>query len=163
MKKLTLIFYIALNLLSCSQISNNRKSENSEEVDKNNSSFEFDGNYLPTKEFKINNHLLNSIEIGTNDSLEGNKIALIFIRFTNLKTEEYYVIRKTTFEGTKDKFSIIANDPLLGKIQISGSFIGKNGPLNDNIEDPNTIVFKGTILADGINNEKLECTYFEGD
>jgi hypothetical protein len=154
---------IVLTFSACFQSSNEPKSEDTNKIKENRSEFEFGGNYLPTKEFKIKNHLLNSIEISTNDSLVGNKIELIYIRFTDLKTDEYYVVMKTIFTGTKENFSVSANDPVLGKIEIKGKFSGIKGPMNDNIEDPNTIVFKGTISANGINNEKLECTYFEGD
>jgi hypothetical protein len=163
MKRLIGLLLISAVLLGCSQTKTDSQGKSSTGIEEASNVFEFDGNYLPTAEFKIKDYLLKSIEIGTDDSLKGNRIKLIYIRFSNLATDDYHVITNTKFEGTKDRFSVTAIDSVLGKIQISGSFFGQRGPINDNIKDPSTIVFKGLISADGINGEKIECTYFEGD
>ena len=157
-----LVFFILLAFLACSQ---KRSEQNSVDVvkaqDKNNY-FELYGNYIPTKAISVKDHLLENIQIDTHDSLGGRFIKLIYLQFTNTKTEEGYRVN-TSFSGTKDDFSILANDSLLGSIKIKGRFFGVKGPMLDDIKDPKTIVFEGIFSVGGKADIKIECTYFEGD
>lgn len=160
--KLTLYLLLVAFLSNCNRPTKNSSAESQIETRDNISAFEFHGTYLLTEEFKIADHQFNSIEIVTNDSLQGNKIELIFLRFTKPSDGEYYVVRDTEFRGTKDNFFISASDSVLGEIKITGKFLGKLGPMLDNIKDPSTIVLTGTITTGG-QTKIFECRYFEGD
>ena len=157
-----LVLLIVSIFLSCSQ----KKGEQQQVQELENAKseivhFDFDGNYLPTESISVNDHLFNSIEIFTQDSVGTRVIELIYLRFTNIANEEYRVV-KTSFNGTKESFFINANDSILGQLAIKGQFFGVKGPRNDDLKNSKTIVFSGEFLANGIKN-KLECTYFEGD
>ena len=149
--------FLAVTSLACCQKKSDLKDQS-----KGTTYFELYGNYLPTKEVHVKDHILESIQIDTEDSVSGRYIKLIFIQFTDVKTQEYYRI-KASFGGTKDDFTIFAKDPILGDIKIRGKFFGVKGPMNDNIKDPKTIVFEGTFSVDGKPGTRFECGYFEGD
>jgi hypothetical protein len=158
--KLSVVFLL-LTSLACSQKKSEHPVDGIKVQDKN-GYFELYGNYLPTTTISVKDHLLESIQIDTHDSLGGRFIKLVYLQFTNTKTQEGYRVN-TSFSGTKDDFSILANDSLLGNIKIKGKFFGVKGPMLDDIKDPKTIVFEGIFSVSGKADIKIECTYFEGD
>ena len=163
MTRLTIYLAIIVTSFSCSLKDNSKPTTTDKATETTqNSDYEFYGNYIPTNDIWIKGLGLKGIEIDTHDSLNRRIIKGIFLRFRDTLKHEYYIVN-TSFTGTKDNFQILANDSVLGQIEIAGNFLGERGPMNDNIKDPSTIVFKGLISAKGINKAKLECRYFEGD
>lgn len=160
----TLALFVMLAFIACSQKNMDHDSNDDSEVDDDSTYFELYGNYMPTKKnISVKDYFLESIQIDTHNSSSGRYIKSIYVQFASTKkTNEYYRV-KSSFSGTKDHFSIFANDSILGKIEIEGMFFGVKGPMNDNIKDPKTIVFKGVLSVDGKTVAKFECTYFEGD
>lgn len=152
------VFMLLLTSLACSQ---KKGDQNSTDFSKS-SPFKLYGNYLPTKEIFVQGLVLQGIKINTHDSLNYSPIKGILLRFRDKAKDDYYFV-DCSFRGTQDDFIIIGNDAALGKIQVRGKFFGTKGPVNDNIKDPNTIVFKGVFSVDGKTNIEFECRYFEGD
>ena len=155
---LTLFFFI-----SCNQSNKSRIIENSNFNNDVFTTYEFYGNYLPTKEIKVKKYLLNGIEISTKEINGKYKIDLICLRFTDLNTKEYYCVDKIKFKGDKSNFTLEADDPVIGTIKISGMFFGDRGPMFEKYSESEKIAFKGKFEVSGIINQTFECRYFEGD
>jgi len=161
MRQTILLLFLSI-IFSCS---NNGRSKESTNSSKNfpPSTYNFNGNYIPINEIKIKDHLLKSIEISVIESHKKFKIDLIYIRFIDLRTDEYYVITNTSFSGDKNNIKIISNDPLLGELEISGCFVGDLSPQQKDISSTEEVIFKGRIKIDGLNEYALDCKFFEGD
>jgi hypothetical protein len=159
MSKNIVVIVTLLSLTACSQNKNRLVSENNIQSNK---SFNFFGYYNLTSEVYVKTLVLKSIEINTHDSLGRSHISIVRLRFQNPKESDYYFVN-TSFGGVKDNFSIIAYDSLLGNLKIKGKFFGEKGPSKDDIKDPNTIVFEGTLSVDEKSNTYFKCTYFGGD
>ena len=160
------IFLLLLTALGCSQNNKGQGTDTRVKFKGGTSTFEFGGNYLPSEEIVVKEYLLNSIEIDTHDTLQGYFIKKVYLRFLNMKSEddEYYVIKNTSIQNnSKDDFWIIANDSLLGNIEIKGRFLGEKGPRLNNIKGSKEIVFEGVLFVDGKKETKITCNYFEGD
>ncbi len=169
--KIYILGIICLIILSsCNDSSVNKHSgtaTNAIEIKTNNQlAFDADGYYFPVDSIKYKNFILENVLIATTDKTNdfGDKQVLFAqIELVDITTGENWEETTKDFELKNKDFRAVFNVKNIGTIKLTAQLLGKNGPINDKIDEDKTIVMKGKFEINDDYKRETEFKYFAGD
>jgi hypothetical protein len=159
-----IIIFVAF---SCNHISPDHQKPDS---DKNRSdstiAFDADGYYFPVDTVKYKDYRIGNILIATTDKINSNgdkQISYVQIELVDEKTGKNREETTKDFEFRNKQFRATFKTKFIGVIELSSILTGKYGPVNDNVEEQETIVMIGTFTINKDYKKDTEFRYFAGE
>lgn len=167
MNKIYLIFSILLItfILSCQDQNVETKEKPLIKKEKK-VSFDIDGYYfikdtIIFKEIKVLSILFSTKDII--DESNYNIINKVYLNILDNKTGREIELKVKEYKFENKKISLSVTIPEIGVFSFKGTFLGENGPMNDDVIEDETIVMKGLMKIGSDFTKEICFTYFAGD
>jgi len=163
------IYYLTTILLIAFLSCNSQKSEKKENIvtkTEKQVSFNIDGYYFPKDTIKYKEIEVLSILFSTKDEVDesnSNVINKVYLNLLDIKSGKRIELVAETFQLKNKVINLSVSIPDIGVFSFNGTFLGKNGPMNDNVRENETIVMKGKIEIGGDFKKETDFSYFAGD
>lgn len=162
MKNLIVLFvlYFSMVFISCNS---KKTSLNKNTTDK--IAFDPTGYYLIDYSLKIGDYIFDNLSIITKEQQNNDKSVIVdrvFIQLLKPGSDSFKRLEFKDFKITRDRVVLNMTDKELGQVSLTGKFISKNGPINDNV-DIKTVVLKAKLKVNNNFEKDLNFAWFAGD
>ncbi|NVN93706.1 MAG: hypothetical protein HXX18_00340 [Bacteroidetes bacterium] len=167
MNKIYLIFSILLITIILSCQNQNVETKEKPLIKKEKKvSFDIDGYYFLNDTIIFKEIKVLSILISTKDTIDKsnyNIINKLYLNILDTKTGREIELKVKEYKFENKKISLSVTIPEIGIFSFEGTFLGENGPMNDNVIEDKTFVMKGLVKIGNNFTKMTSFTYFAGD
>jgi hypothetical protein len=165
--RVLIIGIISVLALSCNNSSlDKQKTESENNTPTAKSAFDADGYYFPVDTIKYKDYRIENLLIATTDKINSNgdkQVLYVQIELVDDKTGENWEQTSKDFELNNKNFRATFKTKYIGTIELSSVLTGKFGPINDNVNEQETIVMKGIFKINKDYKKETEFKYFAGE